>query len=131
MINIRILDAITILEVHGPLAAGQEDAALRKAIRVAFENGATTVILNMADVPSIDSSGVAALASGHMTAANRSGRLKLCCLGRKLHDVFVVMRLHTVFESYDSEADALASVTVKQGESDWPTMTRASSTPRR
>jgi anti-sigma B factor antagonist len=115
MINIRTLDTITILDVQGPLAAGQEDAALRKAVRVAFEGGATTVILNMAEVPSIDSSGVAALASGHMTAANRSGRLKLCCLGRKLKEVFVVMRLDTVFESFDTEADALASVTVKQG----------------
>ena len=109
MITIRTLDAITILDVHGPLAAGQEDAALRKAIRDAFDAGATTVVLNMAEVPSIDSSGVAALASGHMTAANRGGRLKLCCLTQKLKDVFVIMRLHTVFESYATEADAIAS----------------------
>jgi anti-sigma B factor antagonist len=110
MIKVRTLDAITILDLHGPLAAGQEDAALRKAIRVAFEGGATTVILNMAGVAAIDSSGVAALASGHMTAANRGGRLKLSNLTQKLRDVFVIMRLHTVFESYDTEAEAIASV---------------------
>ena len=110
MIKSRTLDAVTILDLHGALAAGQEDAALRQAIRLAFENGATTVILNMQEVPGIDSSGVAALASGHMTAANRGGHLKLCNLTQKLKDVFVIMRLHTVFESYDTEADALASV---------------------
>jgi anti-sigma B factor antagonist len=110
MINTRTLDAIAILDLHGPLAAGQDDAALRQAIRVAFERGATTVILNMREVPGIDSSGVAALASGHMTAASRGGRLKLCNLTQKLKDVFVVMRLHTVFESYDTEAAAIASV---------------------
>jgi anti-sigma B factor antagonist len=110
MINIRTLDAITILDLHGPLAAGQDDAALRKQIRVAFEAGAKTVILNMRDVPGIDSSGVAALASGHMTATNRSGRLKLCNLTQKLKDVFVIMRLHTVFDSYETEAEAIASV---------------------
>lgn len=111
MIKSRTQDAVTILDLHGPLAAGHEDAALRQAIRLAFENGATTVILNMQEVPGIDSSGVAALASGHMTAANRGGHLKLCHLTQKLKDVFVIMRLHTVFESYDTEAEALASVT--------------------
>ena len=116
MITTRTLDAVTILELRGPLAAGGEDAALRKAIREAFEAGATTVILNMREVPGIDSSGVAALASGHMTAANRSGHLKLCHLTQKLKDVFVIMRLHTVFDSYDTEAEAIASVrSTKQG----------------
>ena len=110
MIQTRTSDAMTILDLHGPLVAGQEDAALRQAIRRAFEGGARTVILNMADVPGIDSSGVAALASGHMTATNRDGHLKLCNLTQKLKDVFLIMRLHNIFESYDTEADAIASV---------------------
>ena len=110
MMTTRTLGAITILDLHGPLGAGQQDAALRTAIRLAFEGGSTTVILNMQDVPSIDSSGVAALASGHMTATNRGGRLKLCNLTQKLKDVFLIMRLHNIFESYATEADAIASV---------------------
>ena len=110
MIKTRTVDAIAILDLHGPLDAGQEDAALRKAIRLAFESGAHTVILNMAEVPGIDSSGVAALASGHMTATNRGGELKLCNLTQKLKDVFAIMRLDTVFESYDTEEHAIASV---------------------
>jgi anti-sigma B factor antagonist len=110
MIQTRTSEAMTILDLHGPLVAGQEDAALRQAIRRAFDAGARTVILNMADVPGIDSSGVAALASGHMTATNRNGHLKLCNLTQKLKDVFLVMRLNTVFDSYESEAEAIASV---------------------
>jgi anti-sigma B factor antagonist len=109
MINTRTLETITILDLHGPLAAGQEDAALRKAVRLAFENGARTVILNMQEVPTIDSSGVAALASGHMTAVNRGGRMKLCNLTQKLRDIFAIMRLDAVFDSYESEAAAIAS----------------------
>jgi anti-sigma B factor antagonist len=112
MIQTRAVDTITILDLHGPLVAGQEDAALRTAIRLAFDTGARTVILNMADVPSVDSSGVAALASGHMTATNRDGHLKLCNLTQKLKDVFLIMRLNTVFDSYASEAEAIASVGV-------------------
>lgn len=114
MIKIRTLDAITILDLHGPLAAGPDDAALRTAVRLAFERGATTVILNMQEVPAIDSSGVAALASGHMAAANHGGKLKLSNLTQKLKDVFVIMRLHTVFESYETEAEAIASVSAQQ-----------------
>jgi anti-anti-sigma factor len=109
MITTRTLDTITILDLHGPLAAGAEDASVRQAVRLAFENGARTVILNMRDVPSIDSSGVAALASGHMTATNRGGRLKLCNLTPKLKDIFAIMRLDTVFDSYETEASAIAS----------------------
>jgi anti-sigma B factor antagonist len=114
MIKTHTVDSVTILELHGPLTAGQEDAALRKAIRLAFENGARIVILNMQDVPAIDSSGVAALASGYMTASNRDGQMKLCNLTQKLKDVFAIMRLDTVFESYETEADAIASVNTHQ-----------------
>ena len=114
MIKTRTLDAITILDLHGALATGPDDAALRTAIRLAFERGATTVIVNMQDVHAIDSSGVAALASGHLTAANRGGHLKLCNLTQKLKDVFVIMRLHTVFESYATEADAIASADIQR-----------------
>ena len=113
MITTRTLDAITILDLHGPLVNGSADAALRKAIRLAFDTGASAVILNMMDVPGIDSSGVAALASGHMTATNHGGHLKLCNLTQKLKDIFLIMRLHTVFESYDSEAAAIASAKVQ------------------
>jgi anti-sigma B factor antagonist len=113
MITTRTLDTVTILDLHGPLVSGLSDAELRKAIRLAFDTGGSTVILNMQDVPAIDSSGVAALASGHMTAANHGGHLKLCNLTQKLKDIFVIMRLHTVFESYDSEAAAVVSARVQ------------------
>ena len=112
MINTRTVDGITILDLHGPLGAGEGDAAVRQAVRLAFERGAMTVILNMREVPSIDSSGVATLASGHMTAANHGGQLKLCNLTRKLKDVLVIMRLHSIFHAYETEADAVASVNV-------------------
>ena len=47
-----------------------------------------------------------------MTATNRGGRLKLCNLTQKLKDVFLIMRLHNIFESYETEADAIASVDI-------------------
>jgi len=108
MIATRTLGTIAILDLHGALEAGQADAGLRAAIRVALDAGARTVILNLHDVIAIDSSGIAALASGHLTAANRGGGLKLCGLSQKLKSVFVITRLNAVFDTYDTEADAIA-----------------------
>ena len=110
MITTRTVDGITILDLNGPLGAGRDDATLRTEIHLAFEGGAKHVILNMRDVLGIDSSGVAALASAHMTAVNRGGTLRLCNLPKKLKDVFAIMRLNTVFDSYATEAEAIASV---------------------
>jgi len=111
MIKTRTLGTMAILEVHGALDASGADPGLRKAVRVALESGAQAVILNLRDVPAVDSSGIAQLASAHMTTANHGARVKLCCLSQKLKDVFVITRLNTVFEAYDTEADAIASVT--------------------
>jgi anti-sigma B factor antagonist len=110
MISARSVDAATtILDLHGPLTSGQEGAGLRQAVRLAFDGGARIVILNLQHVPGVDSSGVAALASAHMTAINHGGHVKLCNLTRKLKDIFAIMRLDAVFDSYETESDATAS----------------------
>ena len=109
MIKTRTAGPIAILEVHGSLTASDGDTGLRKAVRAALDGGARTVILNLEDVPAVDSSGVAQLASGHLTSANHGARLKLCGLSQKLKDVFVITRLNSVFDAYETEADAIAS----------------------
>jgi anti-sigma B factor antagonist len=106
MTNTRFVGSIAVLDVHGAL---ESDSGLRPAIRLALDNGARTIIVNLQNVTAIDSSGVSQLASGHLTAANSGGRFKLCNLSRKLKEVFVVTRLNTVFDAYDTEAEAVAS----------------------
>ena len=82
-------------------------------IRDAVANGVRTVVVNLEDAIAIDSSGVSDLASGHMALAAVGGALKLCCLSRKLQDVFVVTRLNAVFETYETEAAAVAGTASK------------------
>jgi len=110
MTKTRLVGAIAVLDVHGAL---EVDSGLRPAIRLALDNGARTIVVNLQDVTTIDSSGVSQLASGHLTAANSDGCLKLCNLSRKLQAVFAVMRLNTVFDAYDTEADAIASANAR------------------
>ena len=109
-IQTRIDDSITILQIRGTLTSSVGDRGLRDAIRAAIDAGSRTVVVNLCEAKAIDSAGVSDLASGHMMLSNAGGSLKICCLSQKLKDVFVITRLNTVFEVFDSEADAIASV---------------------
>jgi anti-sigma B factor antagonist len=95
--------------VRGALTSAEGDPGLRLAIRLALDEGARAVVINLQDVSAIDSSGIADLASSHMALASRDGRLKICNLSKKLKDIFVITRLNSVFDTYDTEADAIAS----------------------
>jgi anti-sigma B factor antagonist len=100
----------TVIRVSGPLTANVGERGLREAIRQAVDGGSRVVVVNLAGAAAIDSSGVSDLASGHMVMSRSGGVLKLCCLSKKLKDVFVITRLDTVFEVFDTEADAIASL---------------------
>jgi anti-sigma B factor antagonist len=63
----------------------------------------------MADVSTIDSSGVGELVSAYTTATNRGGRLKLINLPSKVADILQITQLITVFEVFDDEDEAVAS----------------------
>jgi anti-sigma B factor antagonist len=108
-ISTRLVGTVTVIQLRGTLDASEGDPDLRRAIRLAVDNGARAVVINLQDVSAIDSSGIAALASGHMTLVNHSGRLKICNLSKKLRDIFVITRLNTVFDTYETEAGAIAS----------------------
>jgi anti-sigma B factor antagonist len=109
-IKSQLVGTTTILRVHGTMTAAAGERGLREVIRQAAADGVRTVIVNMQDATAIDSSGVSDLASGHMFLANSGGSLKLCCLSKKLRDIFVVTRLDTVFDIHETEAAAVASV---------------------
>src|SRR5262249_50416477 len=104
----RVAGSATVMELHGALTSNEGDPALRPAVRAAVEGGARHVILNLQDVSDIDSFGAAVLASSHMSAVNRGGRLMISNLSRKLQHLFAITRLNTVFEIYPTEADAVA-----------------------
>lgn len=108
-IQTRIDDSITILQIRGTLTSGVGERNLRDAIRAAIDAGSRTVVVNLCEAAAIDSSGVSDLASGHMMLSNTGGSLKICCLSKKLKDVFVITRLNTVFQVFDTEAEAIAS----------------------
>lgn len=107
-IDTRVAGSATVMALHGALTSNDGEAGLRVAVRSAVEAGAKHIVLNLQDVSDIDSFGVAVLASSHMSAVNRGGRLMISNLSRKLRHLFAITRLDTVFEMYPTEADAVA-----------------------
>ena len=108
-IETRVAGSTTVMVLHGALASSDGDSSLRLTVRAAVESGARHIVLNLQDVSDIDSFGVAVLASTHMSAVSRGGRLLICSLPRKLRHLFAITRLDTVFEIFPTEADAFAN----------------------
>ena len=108
-VNTRQAGDVTILDLKGKITIGSGDVALRNAIQEVMNSGAKKVLINMADVSTIDSSGIGELVSAYTTATNRGAKLKLINLPAKVTDILTITQLITVFDVYDSEAEGISS----------------------
>ena len=100
---------ITVVDISGRITLGEGSALLRKTIRELLEDNRTKIILNLADVNYIDSSGIGELVSAFTATKNRGGEMKLLHLTKKVHDLLQLTKLFTVFDVYSDEPTALAS----------------------
>jgi anti-sigma B factor antagonist len=108
-ISERQVGDVTILDMDGRITIGEGSVALRTAIRRLLEEGKKKILLNLAKVNYIDSSGIGELVSSYTAIGKESGQLKLLNLTQKLEDLLTITKLLTVFDVYDSEEEALAS----------------------
>ena len=105
----REVDHVTILDVKGRIVLGDEIHTLRDAVRGLVTENKKKIILNLAEVDYIDSSGVGELVGSFTTVRNAGGELKLLNLSQKVKDVLHVTKLYTVFDIKDDEASAVAA----------------------
>ena len=98
---------VTVLDMSGKITIGEGSVALRTAIRRLLEEGKKRILLNLAGVGYIDSSGIGELVSSFTAINKDGGKLKLLNLTQKLQDLLTITKLLTVFDVYESEADAL------------------------
>jgi anti-sigma B factor antagonist len=108
-LNTRQVDGVTILDLSGRITLGEGSVQLRDAIRDLLAKGQKHILLNLADVNYIDSSGIGELVSAYTTVRNQGGELKLLNLTKKVHDLLQITKLYTVFDIKDDEASAIAS----------------------
>ncbi len=100
---------VTVLDMDGRITIGEGSVTLRTAIRRLLEEGKKKILLNLAGVGYIDSSGIGELVSSYTAIGKEGGQLKLLNLTQKLQDLLAITKLLTVFDVYESEADALNS----------------------
>lgn len=106
----RNVGDVAIVKVVGDITLNKGgDVLLKDKINSLLQQGTKKVLLDVGNVSYVDSAGLGQLVHVHTTTTHHGGQLKLLNLGKRLNDLLVVTKLVTVFDSYDSEADALAS----------------------
>jgi len=108
-IQVREREGVRILDLKGELTAGKGVQRLREAVQSEIEAGHTKLILNMAGVDYIDSTGLGSLVVCFTRVQRAGGALKLLNLNRREIQLLVLTKLTTVFELFDDEQDAVNS----------------------
>jgi anti-sigma B factor antagonist len=105
----REVDGVSVVALDGRIVLGEESNALREKVKSLIADGRTKVVLNMANITFIDSAGLGTLVAAHHSAKSQGAALKLAHLGSKFQEVLQITKLLTVFDVYNSEAEAVAS----------------------
>ena len=107
--SVRKIGEITLIELKGKITIGAGDLQMREAIHAVLNEGVRKLIVDMAGVTTIDSSGVGELVGCFTTATHKGAKMKLMNLPAKISDVLTVTQLITVFDVYPTEAEAIAT----------------------
>jgi anti-sigma B factor antagonist len=108
-LSTRQVGNVTVIDVAGRITLGEGSSALRETLRDLVAKNQTKILLNLADVTYIDSSGIGELVSGYTTVTNTGGSLKLLNLNKRVKDLLQITKLYTVFEVFEEEAAAIRS----------------------
>ncbi|HVR25266.1 MAG TPA: STAS domain-containing protein [Candidatus Polarisedimenticolia bacterium] len=108
-ITTREVSHVTVVDLNGRITLGDETGQLRDAVRQLIAADKKKIVLNLAQVDYIDSSGVGELVSSFTAVRNAGGELKLLNLTKKVRDVLNVTKLYTVFDIKENEFTAVKS----------------------
>jgi anti-sigma B factor antagonist len=107
-INTRHIADIVVVDFTGRIVVGEETILLRNTVRDLIADGRTKIILNLSEVPYIDSSGIGELVSAFVAARRAGGSLTLIALSRRVREILQLVKLRAILEIYDTEVSALA-----------------------
>lgn len=105
----KLINGIVLLDLRGRLTLGEETAALRGRVKTLVDAGYTRIILSLADVVYMDSTGIATLVEIYSTTRTHGGDMKLLGLTKRSHDLLRITHLSLVFELHNDLDDALRS----------------------
>jgi len=105
----RDIGPTTVVDISGRITLGEGSAMLRSLVRQLLDHGRKQIVLNLADVNYIDSSGIGELVSSFTAVKKEGGELKLLNLTKKVHDLLLITKLFTVFDVHSDEEKAITS----------------------
>jgi anti-sigma B factor antagonist len=108
-IETRNTRGVTIIEPKGKITIGVDDIALRETVTEALEAGARNILINLGGLTTIDSSGIGELVSANTSVSKSGGKLKLVSVPTKATDTPHINQLRSIFEVFESEAEAINS----------------------
>ncbi len=108
-IELRTVRDVHILDISGKITLGEGTMTVRNTVRDILKDKGNKIVLNLADVNYIDSSGIGELVSTYTTVTNSGGQLKLLNLTKKIHELLQITKLLTVFQVFEDERAAIAS----------------------
>ena len=106
----RIVGQVAVVKITGDITLNKGgDVLLKDKVQSLIQQGQKNILLDLSDVSYVDSAGLGELVQAYATTKNRGGALKLLSVTKRLEDLLVVTKLLTVFDTFDAEADAIAS----------------------
>lgn len=105
----RQVGEVTVVDAVGRITLGEGASTFRDTLRDLAGSGKKKLLLNLAEVSYIDSSGIGEMVSGFTTVTNVGGQVKLLNLTKRVKDLLQITKLYTVFEVFDDEAAAVRS----------------------
>lgn len=105
----RDIGDVTVIDMEGRITLGEGSALLRDLVKENLSKGHKKIVMNLAGINYIDSTGLGELVSGYRLVKSEGGELKLLNLSKKVTDLLQITKLYTVFEVFDDEASAVRS----------------------
>ena len=105
----RPTEGVMILDLKGKLTIGEDVELVKDKINSLIQQGEKKLLLNLAEVPYVDSAGLGEIVRTYTTVNRQGGDLKLLHLTKRIEDLLAITKLLTVFDTFDSEQDAISS----------------------
>jgi anti-sigma B factor antagonist len=105
----RTIGEVDVLDLSGSLIAGTAVGLLKDKVNSLLQQGRKRIVVNLEHVAYMDSSGLGELVGAYTTVTRNQGALKLLNVTKRNKDLLSITKLLTVFDTFDSESDALKS----------------------
>jgi anti-sigma B factor antagonist len=108
-ITTREAGPVTVIALQGKMTADESNGKVKDLITNLVQQGRKQIVVNLEGLSFIDSGGLGELVGSYASANRAGGSVKLANMTKKIKDVLIVTKLATVFDTYDSEAEAIKS----------------------